>query len=118
MSDRNVIATANALGARLAVLWEQNPGVREVSLAMVLDDIVHGQVVIDEEAQRVETAEALATAARTALVSASLEFYLILDDGDNAHEYRWSNVTDTWIITPLTMVTRQPTPDDTSEGSE
>lgn len=109
VSDRDRIATANAQGAVLASQWRDVAGVEDVTLATVLGDEVYGEIVVERDAQSVSTAEALADAARAQLMSASLEFDLILDNGLSASDYRWSNVTDSWSITPLESVTRQPT---------
>ena len=88
----------------LTEAFQSVPGVQSVGTVTVLGSdptIVYGELRVQSGSRTTAAASALQQKAFQQLVTASLEFTVILDDGKVATDFTWDNQTDAWRETDI-----------------
>jgi len=103
---------------RLDGAFNEIAGINEIAYANAdpLDDnrwLVAMEVYVLPGLNTVDMAEALQQATFRRLVTASVDFSVLIDDTRTATDYVWNNRRDEWIITPIRFLTATSTITDT-----
>lgn len=102
-SHTSVPPTTISNTAKLEMVFSAVSGVESVDVINVTGNIVYAEIIVAPGSNTESMANALRQATYSTLARADIEFSVILNDRKSATDYLWSNQTDRWTVTHLTV---------------